>query len=134
MPAELAALAGSERVAEGAWQADGDDLTGRSTITVRARARVDQDRVRQLPTGEADLIVRGQVERIRIIRTAIPTAAAAQAQQLVAASGPPAQAVATRPVPAPPAPPAGPRVRQHRPPPASRSRPSRRHEPKELEP
>jgi hypothetical protein len=133
-PAELAALAGSERVAEGAWQADGDDLTGRSTITVRARARVDQDRVRQLPTGEADLIVRGQVERIRIIRTAIPTAAAAQAQQLVAASGPPAQAVATRPVPAPPAPPAGPRVRQHRPPPASRSRPSRRHEPKEREP
>ena len=134
IPGEVAALAGSERVAEGTWQADGDDLTGRSTITVRARARVDQDRVRQLPTGEADLIVRGQVERIRVIRTAIPKAAAAQAQQLVATSDAPTQAVATRPVPTPPAPPAGPRVRQHRPPPASRSRPGRRHEPKELEP
>jgi hypothetical protein len=132
-PAELATLAGSERVAEGAWQVDGEDLTGRSTVTVRARARVDQDRVRQLPTGEADLIVRGQVERIRVIRTAIPESAAAQAQQLVAASDAPAQAVATRPVPTPP-PPAGPRVRQHRPPPARRSRPGGRHEPKELEP
>jgi hypothetical protein len=51
MPAELAALAGSERVAEGAWQVDGEELTGRQTITMRARARVDQDQVRQLPTG-----------------------------------------------------------------------------------
>jgi hypothetical protein len=45
-------------MAEGAWQVDGEELTGCSTVTMRARARVDQDQVRQLPTGEADLIVR----------------------------------------------------------------------------
>ena len=57
-PSELAALADTERMAEGAWQVDGEELTGCSTVTMRARARVDQDQVRQLPTGEADLIVR----------------------------------------------------------------------------
>jgi hypothetical protein len=71
-PAELAQLAGTERVAEGAWQIDGEELTGRQTVTMRARARVDQDQVRQLPTGEADLIVRGVAERVRIIRTKVP--------------------------------------------------------------
>jgi hypothetical protein len=39
---------------------------------MRARARVDQDQVRQLPTGEADLIVRGVAGRVRIIKTNIP--------------------------------------------------------------
>jgi hypothetical protein len=68
----LAALAGAERVAEGAWQVDGEELTGRQTITMRARAWVDQNAVRQLPVGEADLIVRGLAERIRIIRTRVP--------------------------------------------------------------
>ena len=48
-PAELAALAGSERVAEAAWQAEDGDLTGRQTITMRARGRVDQDQVRGRP-------------------------------------------------------------------------------------
>jgi hypothetical protein len=71
-PAELAALAGTTREAEAAWQVDGEELTGRQTITMRSRARVDQDQVRQLPTGEADLIVRGVAERIRIIRTRVP--------------------------------------------------------------
>jgi hypothetical protein len=33
-----------------------------------ARARVDQDTVRQLPTGEADLIVRGLAERVSMFR------------------------------------------------------------------
>ena len=37
-----------------------------------ARARVDQDQVRQLPVGEADLIVRGLTEHVRIIRTKVP--------------------------------------------------------------
>jgi len=69
LPAGLAALAGTERVAEGAWQADGDELTGRATYTARARARVDQDQVRQLRTGEAELIVRGLSSRVRIVRT-----------------------------------------------------------------
>jgi hypothetical protein len=85
-PAELAALAGTERVAEGAWQADDQELTGRQTITMRARARVDQDEVRQLPTGEADLIVRGVKERVRIIRTAAPNQVVEQARELVAGS------------------------------------------------
>jgi hypothetical protein len=54
MPAELAALAGSERVAEASWQAADGDLTGRQTITMRARGRIDQDQVRGARTGEAD--------------------------------------------------------------------------------
>jgi len=144
-PAEIAALAGSERVAEGAWQADGDDLTGRATITTRARARIDQDLARQLPTGEAELIVAGHRERLRIIRTAIPPATATHARALVGGEDrppiggtlrppTPADADATRGLPAPPAapqgqaatpsppatldPPPAPRVRQHQPPPA----------------
>jgi hypothetical protein len=48
-PVELAALAGSERDAEAAWQAQDGDLTGRQTITMRARGRVDQDAVRAPP-------------------------------------------------------------------------------------
>jgi hypothetical protein len=137
-PAEIAALAGSERVAEGAWQADGDDLTGRATITTRARARIDQDLARQLPTGEAELIVRGHRERLRIIRTAIPPATLDQARELVAGqdqpcAAAPADAVTTRELPElPPSrqalasgdpsgkgldPPPSSRVRRHRPPP-----------------
>lgn len=83
-PAELAALAGTERVAEGAWQVDDQELTGRQTITMRARARVDQDQVRQLPTDEADLIVRGLGKRLRIIRTVVPGSAVEQARELIA--------------------------------------------------
>jgi hypothetical protein len=82
-PAELAALAGTTREAEAAWQVDDQELTGRSTITMRARSRVDQDAVRQLPAGEADLIVRGVAERIRIIRTRIADATRGQARELV---------------------------------------------------
>jgi hypothetical protein len=74
-PSELAALAGTERMAEGAWQVDGEELTGCSTVTMWARARVDQDQVRQLPTGEADLIVRALVERVRIIPPSVRTVA-----------------------------------------------------------
>jgi hypothetical protein len=48
-PSELAALAGTERVAEGARQVNGEELTGRQTITMRSRARVDQDQVRPAP-------------------------------------------------------------------------------------
>jgi hypothetical protein len=56
----------------GAWQVDDQELTGRQTVTMWARARVDQDQVRQLPTGEADLIVRGLGKRVRIIQTVVP--------------------------------------------------------------
>jgi hypothetical protein len=84
-PAELTALAGSERVAEAAWQADAGDLTGRATVTMRARARIDQDAVRGAPRGEAHVIAEGLVERTRIIRTTIPAAARDQARELVAA-------------------------------------------------
>jgi hypothetical protein len=50
-PSELAAPARTERVAEGAWQVDSEELTGRSTVTMRARARVDQDQVPSSPPG-----------------------------------------------------------------------------------
>lgn len=36
---------------EAAWQLDGEELTGRSTVTMRARSRVDADRVRNAPRG-----------------------------------------------------------------------------------
>jgi hypothetical protein len=119
-PAELAALAGSERVAEGAWRVDGEELTGRQTITMRARARVDQDQVRQLPVGEADLIVRGLAERIRIVRTRIPGSVETVARGLTAPrpagalrgnpapTQGPGRAVASR-VSGPPPPPQAPR-------------------------
>jgi hypothetical protein len=100
-------------VAEGAWQVDGEELTGRQTVTMRARARVDQDQVRQLPTGEADLIVRGLAERIRIIRTRVPESTETVARGLTAPPiagtlhpSTPGRAVATR-VSGPPPPPQG---------------------------
>jgi hypothetical protein len=101
-PAELAALAGTERVAEGAWSLSETDTVERVTLTTRARARIDQDQVRQLPTGEADLIVRGLAERVRIIRTAIPASTATVARgltELCAAA--PARALDDREIPAP---------------------------------
>jgi hypothetical protein len=105
-PAELAALAGSERVAEAAWQAEDGDLTGRQTITMRARGRVDQDQVRGARTGEAHIISAGRVARARIIRTAIPNDATSRAVELVAGERPaldaPPPARALPPDPAPP--------------------------------
>jgi hypothetical protein len=87
-PAELAALAGSERVAEAAWQAEDGDLTGRQTITMRARGRVDQDQVRAARTGEAHIIAAGRVVRARIIRTAIGDDTRTQAVELVGGERP----------------------------------------------
>jgi hypothetical protein len=84
MPAELAALAGSERVAEAAWQVEAGELTDRQTITMRARGRVDQDQVRGARTGEAHIISAGRVARTRIIRTAVPEDVTTRAVELVA--------------------------------------------------
>jgi hypothetical protein len=131
-PAELAALAGTERVAEGAYSFSDDLEPDRVTVTTRAKARVDQDAVRRLPTGEADLIVHGLAERVRIIRTRIPPELRKGLTELCAPA--PARPVEGREVPAPPAPrqepsvptgrptgaldpPPPPRVRRHRPPP-----------------
>jgi hypothetical protein len=75
----IAQLAGSERVPEAAWQLDGDDVTGRSTVTMRARSRIGADRVRNAPTEVAEIIAAGRVERARIIRPAVPDAAREQA-------------------------------------------------------
>ena len=38
----------------------------------------------QLPTGEADLIVRGLAERVRIIRTGVPASVETVARSLTA--------------------------------------------------
>jgi hypothetical protein len=114
-PSELAALAGTERVAEGAWGFDAEAADPhdpqRVTVTMRARARVDQDQVRQLPTGEADLIVRGVAERVRIIKTNIPDAVRTVARGLAAPPivgtlhpSTPGRAVASRVAGPPPAP------------------------------
>ena len=135
-PAELAALAGTERVAEGAYSFSDEFGTAepdRVTVTTRARARVDQDAVRRLPVGEADLIVHGLAERVRIIRTAIPREVARGLSELCAPA--PARPVDRREVPPPSLPrqdlatrPAAPAldldpsgsssVRRYRPPPA----------------
>jgi hypothetical protein len=99
-PAELAALAGSERVAEAAWQAEDGELTGRQTITMRARGRVDQDAVRGARTGEAHVIAAGRVARARIIRTAITPDVRTRAVELVAGEHP-AALPTTAPTPLP---------------------------------
>jgi hypothetical protein len=104
-PAELAALAGSERVAEAAWQAADGDLTGRQTITMRARGRVDQDQVRGARTGEAHIISAGRVARARIIRTAVPEDATTRAVELVAGEHPALEAPPAHELPPDPAPP-----------------------------
>jgi hypothetical protein len=75
---------------------------------MRARARVDQDQVRQLPVGECDLIVRGVAERIRIIRTRVPDSTQVVARGLTAPPiagtlhpSTPGRAVTSREVPPP---------------------------------
>ena len=83
-PSELAALAGTERVAKGALQVDGEELTaGRRSPRGPGPPR-RQDAVGQLPTGEADLIVRGLAERVRIIRTGVPASVETVARSLTA--------------------------------------------------
>jgi hypothetical protein len=74
MPAELAALAGSERTPEGAWSFPGgiDVPPDQVTVTERHGARLNQDQVRAARVGEAQIIAAGRVERTRIIQTAIP--------------------------------------------------------------
>jgi hypothetical protein len=74
MPAELAALAGSERTHEGAWSFPGgtDVPPDRVTVTERHRAGLDQDPVRAARVEEAQILAAGRVERTRIIQTAIP--------------------------------------------------------------
>jgi hypothetical protein len=97
-PAELAQLAGSERVAEAAWQTEDGDLTGRQTITMRARGRVDQDELRSAPTGVATIIAAGRKVRARIIRTTIAQDVRTRAVELVAGEPP---ALPTEQPPAP---------------------------------
>jgi hypothetical protein len=103
MPAELAALAGTERTAEGAWSlSDPGQTFDRVTVTERSRARVDQDRIRQARTGEAEVISGGRVERVRVVRTPIPDAARAQARGLTELCAPaPARPVGSREIPGP---------------------------------
>jgi hypothetical protein len=105
MPAELAALAGSERVAEAAWQAEEGDLTGRQTITMRARGRVDQDELRSAPTGVATIISAGRKVRARIIRTAVAEDVTTRAVELVAGERDALPAQQPRELPPDPAPP-----------------------------
>jgi hypothetical protein len=58
LPAELAALARSERTPEGAWSFPGgaDVPPDRVTVTERHRARLNQDQVRAARVGEAQII------------------------------------------------------------------------------
>jgi hypothetical protein len=68
-PAQVLALAGTERRAETAWQVDGAEVTGRGTVTMRAAGRVDPGHVRAAPTGVGVLVAAGRAERLRVIRT-----------------------------------------------------------------
>jgi hypothetical protein len=67
-PGPLGALAGTSREAEAAFQLEDGELTGRETVTMRARARVDAELVRSAATGEAEVISRGRSERVRILK------------------------------------------------------------------
>ena len=89
-------------------QVDGEELTaGRRSPRGPGPPR-RQDAVGQLSTGEADLIVRGLAERVRIVRTRVPTSVETVARSLTAppAAGTwhpstPERAVASREVPGP---------------------------------
>jgi hypothetical protein len=83
-PGDLASLAGSTREAEAAFQVDGEDPTGRQIITMRSRARVDQDQPRSLSVGTAELISGGRRERVRIVKTNIPASVRTVARGLTA--------------------------------------------------
>ena len=76
MPAELAQLAGSEWVPEAAWQLDATSSPARCTITMRARSRIDADRVRTAPPG-------GRDHRRRIIRLQVPAETHARVKALL---------------------------------------------------
>jgi hypothetical protein len=88
-PEELAKLAGSERVAEAAWQVQDGELTGRSTVTMRARGRVDPNLLRSLAPGEAVVIAGNLAEHMRVIRTQAPQLALPAPEQPPALPDPP---------------------------------------------
>jgi hypothetical protein len=64
-------------------QVDGKELTAADDHHAGQGPR-RQDAVGQLPTGEADLVVRGLAERVRIIRTRVPASVETVARSLTA--------------------------------------------------
>jgi hypothetical protein len=91
LPAELAALAGSERTPEGAWSFPGEEPSApeRVTVTERHRARLDQDQVRAAGVGQARVIGAGRVEAVRILKTNIDANTRSWARVLVAGTARP---------------------------------------------
>jgi hypothetical protein len=73
-------------VAKGALQVDGEELTAGRRSPCGPGPPRRQDAVGQLPTGEADLIVRGLAERVRIIRTRVPASVETVARSLTGPS------------------------------------------------
>jgi hypothetical protein len=67
-PDELVRLAGTVRGPELVHQLDGGRLTGRASLTMRASARVDANRVRAMGPGEAVILAGGRAEGVRYIR------------------------------------------------------------------
>ncbi|HEY7829112.1 MAG TPA: hypothetical protein VIC06_00925 [Solirubrobacteraceae bacterium] len=67
-PEEIVALAGTRQVSEYSTRFTRDGTTGEGSIQRREHFKVDPNRVRDLPTGEAFLISRGQAMRARILR------------------------------------------------------------------
>ena len=67
-PEEIVALAGTRQVAQYSTRYTREGATGEGSMQRREESRVDPNRVRALPAGEAFLISRGQAMRARILQ------------------------------------------------------------------
>jgi hypothetical protein len=68
MPDELARLAGTVQTMEAVLQAEDGRWTGRSSVSTRARHRLDPNTVRELQPGQAVIVAGGRAERMQVIR------------------------------------------------------------------
>lgn len=84
MPGPISQLAGTTRAWDAALQVQDGQLSGRSTLTERSHARVDQDAVRRLPNGHAYVISHGQQALVRVIRTTLEAAQVDHARAVTA--------------------------------------------------
>jgi hypothetical protein len=66
-PDELARLGGSLQQAEMVWGVEDGRLSGRGSLTTRARSRVDANTIRALQPGQCVLVSGGRAEKAQII-------------------------------------------------------------------
>jgi hypothetical protein len=85
-PEALAALAGTVRTPEQAWQLDPWGPAGQARIHMADRPRVDPNQVRQLHPGEAFLIQGGRAVKLSVLQAPMPAQVQEEASALRAAA------------------------------------------------